>query len=113
MTCGTGRVDERSDDALVWLRRETRIADARDLGMRREMLRHAERALALTSHAQVERPHAADAQPGLVRRQVRAVEDGPIAHRLRDLGAPGDAAAHDVAVTVDVLGERVDDDVGA
>ena len=92
--------------------RETGIPDARDLLMRREMLSDAQRALALTAHAQLERAHAADAEPGLVRREVRPVQDRAVAHRLRDLRASRDAARHHVAVAVHVLRQRMDHDVG-
>src|SRR5881397_1019419 len=56
--------------------RETRIADASDLGMRREVSSDTLRGLALAANSQLERAHAADAEPRLVRWQIRTVEDG-------------------------------------
>src|SRR5438093_1464557 len=69
--------------------------------------------LALARDAQRERAHPADREPGFVRREVATIEDRPIAHRLRDRARAADRAAHHVAVPVQVLRERVDDDVGA
>src|SRR5439155_16637085 len=45
---------------------ETRIANARDLRVLREVPRHDERALALAPHAESERAHSSDREPGLV-----------------------------------------------
>src|SRR5439155_19228716 len=83
---------------------ETRIANARDLRVLREVPRHDERALALAPHAESERAHSSDREPGLVRRQVRAIQDGAVAHRTAQLCRAADRAAHDVAVAVHVLG---------
>ena len=52
-------------------------------------------------------------EPRLVWRQVCPVDLGALAHLAADVRRAGDDAAHDVAVAIDVLRERVQDDVGA
>src|SRR5206468_2267995 len=58
---------------------ETGIVNPRDFGMLREVPRDDQRALALSAHAERERAHPADREPGLVRWHIPAVEDGPVA----------------------------------
>src|SRR5207247_9809223 len=96
-------------ELVLRMRCEAGIPHTRDLRMRSEMRRDPQCTLALSPHSQLERAHSADAEPCFVRWQVRDVEDRAIAHRLRDVGAARHAAAHDVAVAVHVLGERVAD----
>ena len=88
---------------------ETRIADARDLGMFREVTGDGESALALAPDTEHDRAHAADRKPCFVRGQVRTVENGAIAHRASQLFGAPDGAAHDIAVAVQIFGERMDD----
>jgi len=75
--------------------------------------RDEQRALALPAHAQLQGTQPADAEPGLVRGEVRAVELDPVGQLQAQLLAAGDGAAHDIAVAVQVLRERVHDDVSA
>src|SRR3989442_15976351 len=89
--------------------RKAGIADPRGLGVCREVPRQRQSALALPAHAEGERTHAADREPGLVRRHISAVEDRAVAHGAPEVLRAADDATHHVAVTVDVLGERVTD----
>src|SRR5919201_5308828 len=89
-----------------------RVANARDLRMSREVPRDPSGAFALPRDAKGERAQPAERQPGLVWRQVRAVENGAVAHGARELVRPRHHTTHDVAMPVYVFGERVDDHGG-
>src|SRR5207247_832067 len=56
------------------------VTDPRDLGMRREMPRDTQCALALATHAQLQGPHPADAEPCLMWWEIGAIEDRSVAH---------------------------------
>ncbi len=89
------------------------IPHLRDLRMGPQVLGDRQRVLAVAAHAQVERAQATEAEPGLVRRQVRAVEHDALRERGPELRGARDGPAHHVAVTVEVLRQRVHDDVRA
>src|SRR6266550_3891958 len=79
-------------------------------GMRTLALRvRRQSALALPAHPKGERSHAADREPVFVWWHVAAVKDRAIAHRPAELQRTANHTSHHIAVSVDVLGERVDD----
>src|SRR5207248_6621022 len=79
-------------DLVLRMVGKTGITNARDLGMLREMPCDGERAPALAAHAERQSAHAADREPGLVRRQIRAIENGAVAHRAAELLTTADGS---------------------
>src|ERR1700723_3503348 len=95
----------------VALLEEAEIVHPGDLGMARQIFRDETGVGVRPRHADLERFERAHQHPTRVRIQLRANGAAPAYHLLHEAGVAADAAANEIAMAADILGQRTERNV--
>ena len=99
--------------ARVAFLEEAEIVHPRDLGMARQIFGDETGVVVRARHADFERFERAHQHPAGIRIELRADGAAPAHHLFHQAGRAADAAANEIAVAADVLGQGTQGDISA